>query len=74
MLRKQFQSTDSVVCTGMAAGDPVPACSCLLHIAVVSCLVHISVDFALTSRDSADLSSIVCYSAITFCRAKSPPL
>lgn len=31
--------------------------------------------FALTSRDCADLSeNIICFSAIIFCRAKSPPL
>lgn len=59
---------------GQAAGDPVQAHSCLLHIPVVSCLIHMSVDFALTSRDCADPNKNICSSAIIFCRAKSPPL
>lgn len=75
MPRKLFQSTDSVVRTGPVAGAPVQARSCPLYVPVGSCLLHVSVDFALNSRDGADPSkSIICFSAIIFCRAKSPPL
>jgi len=75
VLRKPFESTDPVVYIGPAAGDPVQARSCLLHIPVVSCLIPVSVDFALTSKHCADLSkNIICFPAIIFCRAKSPPL
>lgn len=60
-----------------AAGCWRSSLSALLPVAY-SChfLSHSHISwFALTSRDCADLSeSIICFSAIIFCRAKSPPL